>query len=108
MKIRPDRFSRLADLVILGDITAVDRRAGRTHCTTDCPGQVVNELEGLSAAYPGAAGHDHVRVVALDRLNGQPDGFHFASAEIYRRLADLKDAPPPVAIEEIVGKLKKN
>ena len=53
----------------------------------------VDELEEIGRTFDGS---------------GQPDGFHFASAEIYRRLADLKDAPPPVAIEEIVGKLKKN
>jgi 3-hydroxyisobutyrate dehydrogenase-like beta-hydroxyacid dehydrogenase len=37
--------------------------------------------------------------------SGQPDGFHFASADIYRRLADLKDAPQPVDVAEIIAKL---
>jgi 3-hydroxyisobutyrate dehydrogenase-like beta-hydroxyacid dehydrogenase len=40
--------------------------------------------------------------------SGQPVGFHLASAEIYRRLADLKGTPQPVAISEIVAKLNKN
>ena len=53
----------------------------------------VDELEEIGRTFGGS---------------GQPDGFHFASAEIYRRLAELKDTLQPVAIEEIVAKLKKN
>ena len=36
---------------------------------------------------------------------GQPDGFHRASAEIYRRLAGLKDGPHPTAIDEVLRAL---
>lgn len=36
---------------------------------------------------------------------GMPDGFHRAAAEIYHRLAPLKDAPTPVSADDILNAL---
>ena len=36
-----------------------------------------------------------------------PDGFHRAAAEVYRRMAEFKDAPTPPELEEVVSALLK-
>ena len=51
----------------------------------------VDELEEIARTFEGG---------------GQPNGFHNASAEIYRRLADLKDEPQPVDVGTIISKLR--
>jgi 3-hydroxyisobutyrate dehydrogenase-like beta-hydroxyacid dehydrogenase len=50
----------------------------------------VGEMEEIAAAF-GAA--------------GLPDGFHAASAEVYKRLAGWKDTPTPPSVEEIAKTL---
>jgi 3-hydroxyisobutyrate dehydrogenase-like beta-hydroxyacid dehydrogenase len=42
------------------------------------------------------------------RNAGLPDGFHLASAEIYRRLADFKGGTTPPAISAIAAAVRKN
>lgn len=37
---------------------------------------------------------------------GQPGGFHMASAEIFRRLSDLKDAPETPSIDTVLAAMK--
>jgi len=52
----------------------------------------VDEMEEISRTFTAA---------------GQPGGFHQASAEIFRRLSDLKDGPHPSPLTEVLEKLKQ-
>ena len=51
----------------------------------------IDEMEEIAHTFAGA---------------GQPDGFHLASAEIFKRLSDLKDGPHPSEIKTVLGKLR--
>ena len=50
----------------------------------------VDELEEIARTFEGA---------------GQPGGFHFAAAEVYRRLAPLKDGPHPTPLPVVLSHL---
>jgi 3-hydroxyisobutyrate dehydrogenase-like beta-hydroxyacid dehydrogenase len=52
----------------------------------------VDEMEEISRTFAAA---------------GQPGGFHQASADIFRRLSDLKDGPHPSSLTEVLDKLKQ-
>jgi 3-hydroxyisobutyrate dehydrogenase-like beta-hydroxyacid dehydrogenase len=51
----------------------------------------IDEMEEIARTFAGA---------------GQPAGFHLASAEIFRRLSDLKDGPQPGEIKTVLRKLR--
>ncbi|MGI9422746.1 MAG: DUF1932 domain-containing protein, partial [Hyphomicrobiaceae bacterium] len=51
----------------------------------------VGEMEEISATFTNA---------------GQPGGFHQAAADLYRRLADLKDGPHPSPADAVLSALK--
>lgn len=53
----------------------------------------IDEMEEIARTFAGA---------------GQPDGFHRASADIYTRLAGLKDGPHPTPIDEVLRALNKS
>jgi 3-hydroxyisobutyrate dehydrogenase-like beta-hydroxyacid dehydrogenase len=52
----------------------------------------VDEMEEISRTFTAA---------------GQPGGFHQASADIFRRLSDLKDGPHPSPLTDVLDKLKQ-
>ncbi len=52
----------------------------------------VDELEEIARTFEGA---------------GQPGGFHFAGAEIFARLRDLKDGPHPTELDLVLSRLKQ-
>ena len=71
---RADRGAGLADLVLLADVAAVDRRAAGADRAADRPGQVVNQLEVVLAADAAAAGDDDPR-----RPSGSPSAARCAA-----------------------------
>lgn len=52
----------------------------------------VDEMEEISRTFEAA---------------GQPGGFHAASAEIFRRLTELKDGPHPTALSDVLDRLAR-
>ncbi|MFN8374826.1 MAG: DUF1932 domain-containing protein [Anaerolineae bacterium] len=46
-------------------------------------------------------------IAATFESAGMPDGFHNAAAEVYRRMADFKDAAEVPALEEVLAALAK-
>jgi len=52
----------------------------------------VDEMEEIARTFEGA---------------GQPGGFHAASAEIFKRLSDLKDGPHPSELAEVLKRLNQ-
>jgi hypothetical protein len=45
-------------------------------------------------------------IAATFAAAGMPAGFHQAAADIYKRLAEFKDAPATPAIEEVLAALQ--
>lgn len=69
-----------------------------------------NEREATVCGVTGKAWRwiDEMEEIARTFKNaGQPDGFHLASAEIFKRISDLKDGPHPGEIATVLAKLRK-
>lgn len=67
-----------------------EKAAQRLRRVPDKAWRFVGEMEEIAATF---------------RAAGVPDGFHTAAADVYRRLAGLKDAPATPALEDILTAL---
>jgi hypothetical protein len=47
-------------------------------------------------------------IAATFESAGLPGGFHAAAADLYRRMADFKDAPASPPLEEVLAALVQN
>jgi hypothetical protein len=69
----------------------------------DLPARAVRAAEGSAPKAWRFAG-EMDEIAATFRDAGLPSGFHDAAAEVFRRLAGFKDAPPP-SLDEVIDTL---
>jgi 3-hydroxyisobutyrate dehydrogenase-like beta-hydroxyacid dehydrogenase len=68
--------------------------------------QAVNQVRGVTAKAWRFAG-EMEEIAATFREAGLPGEFHAAAADIYRRIADFKDAPATPPIEDVLAALAR-
>ena len=66
-----------------------------------------NRLRRVTAKAWRFSGEMEEIATTLDRA-GQPDGFHLAAADIYRRLADFKDAEAIPELQDVLRALRSS
>jgi 3-hydroxyisobutyrate dehydrogenase-like beta-hydroxyacid dehydrogenase len=74
-----------------GDSDFAEQTTARVRGVTAKAWRFQGEMEEIAATFEAA---------------GLPAGFHLAAAEIYRRLAEFKDAPTPPPLAEVLAALK--
>ncbi len=72
---------------------------------SDFAGQTRNRVRNVTARAWRFAG-EMDEIAATFREAGLPGGFHEAAAELYRRIADYKDAEPLPALDEVLTALR--